>query len=488
MKKYLFAYLLFCSILAPAQTELVTFENSLNDKAKPNLKEVIPIVNEKNNDISLFFLHPKKVYGYLLNKNFELIDKISSEDRSRKFKVLLGNSISSNNDYRIYLTNPSKKKFVTINFSYEKQVSEFKELDLNFNEEHFLQTITKDNRFYLISIVKNSSKFNIYQFDDQANYSKKEVDFSAHSFINHKGKEVKLYDLLFMKIPGSLIVPKILMLEKIDLQNPNHIESVADLNKLILRDNEIIFCFDQNKEFAQLAIINLNTLETQTKKFKKPLYTLDKKSKRTNSFISNDHVYLVASTPEKFSFTVKDYTDDTLIKRYNLSVDDSIHFKNTPIIQKGGVYVSYRELEKTRKFLRKITNGNIGISSYEKDGFYHVMIGGKELIRSGGPMFMPMGGAVGGAAAGTTMVFFNPAFHAYGAYSQTKATHIKGLFNKDFEHVKGDMPKNAFDKINDFKKENSGQRWRTVFKYDEYFVLVNGYLWKNKYTLRMFKD
>lgn len=480
---FLFTILLITQSII-SQEELLDFKNSLNPKSRSEIKSVIPIVNDKSNDISLFLVHAKNIYGYLINDKFEVINKISSEDRSRKYKVILGNSISDSNDYRIYLTNKNHTKFATINFSYSNQKTDFKELDLNFEKELFVQTVTDNNKFYILTIDKKTSLFNIYSFDDEGNYKKNKLDFSKFNFKNYKNEEVSLYNLFFERSGFG----KIFNLFKIDLDNPNSIENTAELNKMFVKNNEVLFSFDENKEFTQLIFIKLSDFDIGFRKFQKPLKSISSHRKKTNSFIGKENIYLISSTPDEFSFEIRNFNSETLLKKYDLSVNDSIYFKNTPIIQKGGMYKSYREMEKTRKFLRKITNGEIGISSYNYKGNYYIIIGGKEVIRQNAPMMMPIGGLVPVAVMGGISIFFNPTYTAFNSYTETKSTRIKGYFDKNYNHISGEMPKNAFDKIYDFKEKKASKNGRTIFKYKDYFILGNSFFWQDNYKLRKFTD
>ncbi|OEK09879.1 hypothetical protein A8C32_10235 [Flavivirga aquatica] len=82
----------FVSIVSYSQGKLIAFKNDL-DKSKFTLKEVIPAVNQKNDDMSLFFMNSKQVFGYLLNDKFEVIKKLSLEDKRRKYNTIIGYSI-----------------------------------------------------------------------------------------------------------------------------------------------------------------------------------------------------------------------------------------------------------------------------------------------------------------------------------------------------------------------------------------------------------
>jgi len=487
-KKLLLVLVLSFSLNSFSQEEITTFKNYLKTSFT-GIKEVIPIVNEKNNDISLFIVDATKIYGYVLNEKFEVKNQLSSEDRSRKYKTLIGNSISEDNDYRVYLANTKRNKFASVKFSYKNQNSSFKEFSLESKNEKFIQTATYNNEFYLFSVLKNTSIIKIYSFDDEANYVVTSVDFSKDRFIDNSLKNTTLYKLLTVS-SGAYGMGKSVDIDKIDENTPNSIEVTSNFRKLYLKDSKIIFSFDQNKNFTQVITIDLNSFEKDIKRFKKPFNEVQSISKKTNSYINGDYVYMIASTNEKFEFKIQEFNSGNVKKTYSATVNDSITFKNTPIIQKGGMYDDYRELEKTKKFLRKITAGNIGISTHKIDNKYQITLGSK-LDQATGGMMMPMGGfgEVPIGNVGSVSVYFNPTYFAYNSYSNTKSTYIKCLFDTQFNHVLGEVKENSFDKIKEFKEENHYfPKGKTVFKYKDYYILGNYFSGPKEYRLRKFKD
>lgn len=178
-------------------------------------------------------------------------------------------------------------------------------------------------------------------------------------------------------------------------------------------------------------------------------------------------------------FNVKDFETKKMLKEIKLNKEDSITFKNTSIVQEGGGFglnisgdVRTRELEKTSKFLRKVSRSNAGIAVFKTNGIYQIVLGGHIEASSGGVGMMPMaGGGFGGMAGGQSFTIFSPIFGSYGGYSSSKSTVINCLFNDKFEHVKGKLPENIFDKIDAYDTEKGDLKLKTVFKHNEKFYL-----------------
>lgn len=443
-----------------AQKKIADFKNSLKENST-DIKDVIPIVNTENDELAIFIADAKNVYGYKLNSNFIVKEQLSSETKKRKYKVLLGSSIK-NNDYRIFLSNNDKSQFAYINFSFDNQKKSTKEFILPSGQT-FLQTVSVKNKFYILSANKITGTLliNFINHDEVLQYFA--IDLTKTTFLNKKGKEVIATDLLF---PFNNTPIK-----KFEKDTPNSIEAVSDNRKMYLKGDDIVITFDHNKSIAQVLTINLNSKKVSKNIFKKPLAHIKSGRKKTNSFIYDNRIALIAATKEVFVMHILNYNTNEFIKEYVFSKDEQITFKNSPIIQEGGFYNNYRALEKSKKFLRKVTSNKIGVSIIRNKGDYQFTIGGYVNQRSGGAPMMMMGGFGGFpmASFGNVSVFFNPTMLAYNSFTNTKSTRIECLFNSNFEHIKDkEFSKNIFDKIK--SSYTRSKVAETVFKYKNFFI------------------
>ena len=453
-----------------SQEKILSFTNDLKTSSS-NLKDVIPIVNEKTGEIAFFVADAKNVYGYKIGSDFKVKEKITSEEKRREYKIIIGSSVNDDGSYRIFLTNKNQNKFTSINFSFRDGKTTSKEISINKNET-FLQTVTYNNKFYLISGTKIGNRLSIYTFDSEGNSTSNNIDLSGLRFINSKGKSINVLSLLV----------KSEKIKKFEENTPNSIELTSEQRKMYIRNGSILFSFDHHKMFTQILKIDLNTFETSSFQFRKP--KLGKKARRTNSFVNGDYIYTIAATKEKFAFEILDFKTGNLIKEYSATKNDSITFKNTAIIQEGGLYSGYRELGKTKRFLRRIATGNTGISARKVNGKFHLVIGGYIVQRMNGGMMMPFGG-IPIASFGSATVFFNPTQIAFNSLTSNKATRIESLFDENFNHIKGEIKKNAFNKMKSFKSKNKGS---AVFKYKDFFIKTDYHSFSKDFTFRKFTD
>ena len=179
---------------------------------------------------------------------------------------------------------------------------------------------------------------------------------------------------------------------------------------------------------------------------------------------------MISATSDDMGFSVKTLDSGEELKNIIITKDDEITFSNTPIIQEGGMYSSYREMEKTSKFLRRLGKEDIGVAVSKHKGNYVVTMGSKkEISRGGAPMMMP-GVGFPMASAGAFAVTFNPTFFAYGSYSSTKATRIECLFDENLNHKEGEIPKNSFDRIKEAADKFPSTDAETVFRLDDFYI------------------
>jgi hypothetical protein len=465
-KKAILLFLLIgMSFYVRSQEEITIFKNSLKNSSSA-IKDVIPIVNSKNDDFSIFIADAKNVYGYLFDTKYSLKNKLSSIEKNRKYKLLIGNSISTNDDYRLFLSNKNKKEFISINFSFNNQTTDYKEFTLEQPEEKFIQTVTSKNQFYLISASAISNSLFIYTFDNKGLPKRNRINLSGFGFFDHTGKNCTLTDLLI----------RTSVLKKIEENTPNSIESTSESRKMYVKKNAILFTFDENDKQTQLLKIDLRTFKATLDRIKKPLQQIKRKNKKTNSYINGDYIFTLSATKNIFFLEVINRKTKEIIKQFAATKEEKITFKNTPIIQEGGFFDEYRELETTKQFLRKIYSGKIGVSVQNYNNQYHMRIGGYIEQNSGGMMMpmgfggMPMGfGGMPIGSIGNISLFFNPSQFAFNSYSNTKSIRIAGLFDSEFNHIEGEMKENAFDKMKSHSK-SSNNITDIVFKYKDFFI------------------
>ncbi len=163
---------------------------------------------------------------------------------------------------------------------------------------------------------------------------------------------------------------------------------------------------------------------------------------KNNSFLLADKLYYIWVNSEKMGMEITDFESGKVLKKYGVSKNEDIEFKNTPIIQEGGgpVYLNVtRELDATSKLLRKMHRGRpVIIASPSDSNRVAILIGAYMETSTPGPGF------------GVSM--FSSAAFSFSAglflrLTEKKSARFKMLVNEANEYVQGDMPHTLNEQI-----------------------------------------
>jgi hypothetical protein len=249
---------------------------------------------------------------------------------------------------------------------------------------------------------------------------------------------------------------------------------------------------DSNVDFTQIYTIDLKTYAVTEKVIQKPLIMggVLRASLNSNSFLMDNNLYQIKTSPDQFYFTIKDL-DGNVLKEFNVTTKTPIDFKNSEISVVGSDFGGTRVLETSSQFIRKISKLSPGISCYHIGENTLVTLGSASEIKQGtAPMYLG-GGLIGvglSAAAGGIMGYYNSTLSNFNSYSNRKVVKIDCLFDKDNNHVKSELQPLAFDKIRTFFDTYTDVSSQTLFKMQNYYYL--GY-YDNKikeYVIRQFAD
>jgi len=457
-----------------------------------NKKDVFPVVNKERTEIQMFLLDNKEIRGLTFNMDYILKDSFTTFRPKGKFNILLGNTYHDKN-YTLFFTNENKTKFSVKSINIINKQSKFKELDLKLKGEEFLESISYNNKLYIITIKRKSSKLYIYEFVDDQTGVKKEIDLSKERF----SKSFKtLFYVLFHT--NSALKEKI-VLNKIDHKNPNSIDLVSFPNKIYCYNNTIYITMDVYDEYTKVISIDLTNFKSNVIDY--PFAEVDcayDLGIRSNSYLFENNIYQISGCKKELYFSIADIKNGSKYKEWRYKKDDAIDLKNTPLIQLGGAFhknENYKELDETKQILKKIEDGNIGISVYKPKEDIEVTIGGyaklftKELI---GVALMGFAAGVGGTpniGPSNNNYYSNPTMYSFQNYAHARSVYFKSLFNQNLDHIKGNVSDNAFDKIRIFANENANNfSVVTIFKVSNYYVLGYYDKTKKKYYLLKFID
>ena len=432
MKKILFALVLLC--FAKLSCQEIIIKKQLPESLK--VKMTFQVTNSDNDEMALFFVGNKKIFSSLFNGAHEEIASFESEPFPKDYDIPFGVYRKSDNLFQIFLTNKGNDKFGLVEFDFGAKSSKNIDIDLELKKETFLQPFKHNGKLHVLSIEDKSSVLNFYVFDIDGNFTKKVVDLSAEKFRYWDNSFVEIYTLMnapFGKRNDQMLV-------KIDASTPNSLETSAAASKLFLEEDAFYLTFESNRNITQIVRIDPESFESTFTVFNKPFIPNAPAWKKANSFLYEGKYLGISATTEMLKFEVKDYQTRELISSYSIEKNEQISFKNTPISIEGSIYRSKpREIENENRFLRDLSDSEIGVSIYSEGETYVVSIGSFEKQNIPIPIGIPIPIAQVG--------FINITGFAYVNIKTSNSTSFKSLFNQQFEHQKGDVIANSFDQI-----------------------------------------
>lgn len=476
LKKLLFNSLLLSCFISFSQ-EVV---NSTPIALKKN-RDIFQIVNNEKKETTLFISDKEKVKAIRLNEQMQITDSVSaSRPDVKKYASMIGYN-STNKNSRLYWSSDNFKEIISQLYDFESKTVTNQEYALSLKDEKVLQKFSKDDIFYLLTVVKKSNIFKLYIFDKEGKQNEKSIELNDFHFYTSVYKRTNLFgvleeNLLPYEAPFSL--------KHITPENLTSITDGAFKRKCYFDGKEIVITIDSNIDYTQVMILNLENFTATEKLMTHPIIQAEFRSElNSNSFYFDKKIYQIKTSSDRLYFNVKDL-NDTILKAYTGIAGRPIEFKNSEINQEnnGGK----RVLENSSQFIRKLNNLRTGLSCYNIGQNTLITIGGVSAQQQTvGQITASQFGFLGSIVGS---VFFSPTMDNFNSYAGKKVVKIEGLFDREDNHVQGDLKPLAFDKIRTFFDDNKDVSSQTLFKMDNAYYL--GY-YDNKtkeYTIRKFID
>ncbi|MDR7211239.1 hypothetical protein [Flavobacterium piscis] len=461
---------------------LISFSQEIVSSTAIELKkdvQIFQVVNDSAKQTTMFIADENRIKTIRLDDKMKFIDSLSSQRPEKSYSKMIGN-ITSGNITTLFWTTSNQKKILSQSFNSKNKKISDKAFDLEFKNEVYLQEFSAPNKFVILTLLKKSNIFKLYIIDNQGNLKIKDLDLSGIRFYHR----TNLYDTFeedFMPFERSF------SLVKIDSEYPNSLLKTAAKRKCYLIDNQIVITIDSNQNYTQIIHIDLENYNVSSKNvLQTPFKNFGTSNLTYNSFFMNGNLYQIKSSSDKFYLTIKD-SNGNLVKEYVANGNNPIEFKNSAISQQGGNFAGgERTLETSSQFIRKLNGQNSGISCYQTGENIILTTGSVSSENSGGTQaVLNQFGLIG---AIISVAVYSPFMESFNSYSGRKAVTIFSLFDKDGNHVKGDLQPLAYDKISTFLQENKKTNVQNLFKVDGLYYL--GYYDKEakQFTIRKFAD
>jgi hypothetical protein len=247
---------------------------------------------------------------------------------------------------------------------------------------------------------------------------------------------------------------------KIDEAGLPDIQSVSARNKVyLIHDtlfltmnrnlaNTIVYAFDLNNKAVSYRLI-----ENESVKKVYDRYTRENKVAGDyvdNSYLLNGKLYFISASDEGLHVSISDFYNGTRLKYFEVKREDTIDFKNTPVLQEGKAlyFNNTKELTKTKQLLRKMTSGNAAIAALNDSMGTAITLGSnKEEKQMGLPGY-------GFTSGSTTIMIGGNGMGDFSKGTWTKAVRFRMLVDSmTFQHIPGDMEPSINDRVDEFSHD-----------------------------------
>lgn len=454
MKRVILYLGLMLGSYAHSQTEIISIKEDLKW-----IEETFNAVDESTGNFALFMRDRNHIGGKLFDEKGNQIAEVSVPVPPEKFVSFIGYEFDAQKiNLFVYTVNGIVYR---LKYDFSEETGSCEELDFKYKDEIRIHTANYNGHLHVFTITKNSNSINCYAINESVRPELHVIDFDDTEFLNKSEKSENLYN--FME--DSDFLNTSFVVDEVEEGVPNALETTSKHSKFYNEVDQVLLSLDKNSNFTYLIRIDLKDFKKSLERIDKPKLANNRKTSTTNSFLSDGKLYQIVATSNAMVFQIIDIQDNNkVLKTLNFSNDSDIDFKNTPIIQKDLLYDKYREIEKTSKFLRKINKWNLGISVYKENNIEQLTIGGSySRPESRGARYITVG-------SGSLSLSPNPVWPAYTSYIKSESIYFTGLFDKNYNHLEGDVSQNPFDKIKAFADTQENIKIETAFELNgEYY-------------------
>ncbi len=454
------ALALLVSFVAYSQEKLDFLEHYLPEKDKKS-DEFHTYTSESDGNILIVTVDKRNVYAYLTDSNFKEISKGITVPFDARLQDIDGIS-GSRKEFAIYSSMQARKDWEVIYLDFNTGTFKQTEVDLRLKRANSVNHFIYDNTFNIVSLGNKSSLITIYKIAGDGSYTSQDFDLSDFDFGEGRRSISNLEGLIRT---GSDYFSS----NFVDSSTPLSLNSVNKPVKLYLENDLLRISVDQREDFLYVLDLDLLDGTSEVHKIIKPENT--HYLSVSNSLIYDNKAFIFKSTSKDFVLSVVSVETGEILKEYRTETDQEIAIANTTIIQEGGTFDGYRELEKTGQFLRKVSNSSPAVSVFENNDKYILTIGASEKKDMANAIFA--GAIIGGGVGMAIFAAINASTSsAFSDYANSKSARFKSVLDENLNHIQdASIPPNAFDDIKEYLKDNKVKINTSILKRKDDFIL-----------------
>ncbi|MFT5891124.1 MAG: hypothetical protein ACI9Y7_001224 [Dokdonia sp.] len=463
MRGLIFLFLFFLSQLVIAQEPFLTFDHNVNTLGKKPA-QLFSAVFPENDTFLIFIEDTSQLSVYEFDKNGqETAEGFAFPNFAKKYPNI-GGYTHQDDTYTLFLSSVNKKKWAIVTLDFKYKSFSLQEAKLDIKGDRVLESLTYNDKHYLFTVQRDTSTFKVYAMDSEGTITTQSFSFESTDF----GEGRRAIPNLERLLQGSFSRDAAI----IDSDSPIALESSKSRTKFYQDEALVTLTIDSSRNTTFYLQFNLENNTSSVQTISKASFDKDVLSAKSNSFVFEDKLFLLKVSSDEMDFSIYSLDSMENLASFSARKGTPIAFKNTPIIQEGGQLDSYRELEKTSKFLRKVALSRPAITVFKENDQYIITLGATEEINKGGPGIFVVGGGLSGLIIGGLITgVANTTFMQYNTYTYTKSTRFQMVLDSDLQFIlDAEIPLNSFDNIKEFTQETSPKVIQTVFKLNDSYV------------------
>ncbi|WP_196887803.1 hypothetical protein [Aureivirga sp. CE67] len=305
MFKKILLSLFFIFLYTKLFAQIKEFESK--EKSACNYSQTTFSVTAENK-FSIITLQERKVHVQNFKNELEFSNQQTHILSYSKCKYFLKANFDSDG-LNLFYTDKKLNKIRGIhisNHSPEKHEEINAPIDFN-NKEYFVEIVNYNDKNFLISVNKNSSILNFYEFK-KARFSKKHQIDASNIFIESEENGT-----------FSSAIRTAGVFDEINPDKENSVKSLFSNFKYYVIDSNLYMTIDQNDYRTYVLNVDLESFENSFKEYKKPRVNNDFSEKiNSNSFIQNHVIFQAVVDKDNLTVVAYDLKTDKKISEYQI--------------------------------------------------------------------------------------------------------------------------------------------------------------------------
>lgn len=297
--------------------DVLVFATSDLKNSKEN-NQILNVENVRTHDVFVFATDEKSITILKYNSALFLTDQYTGSLINSDCKSLIGYSFSEDGNPTLYWSSEGFRSVLVIKYCLESKTYKILNFNFPFLSQYVVTQFQINNLFYILSIDKSKQTLIVYTFKN-GNAEQKIFDFSSFKFQN-QNTQFLTFNQIIKQNP----------IEKIEVDDYNPLFKSTKKSKVYMLKDRIILTLDHNSKKTQVFDINLETNDLNEKNFTQS--SIQEPKTISNSFYQDGKLYQINASKSELLLDIKDYDTSQTIKSVKVSKNETIPFKNSPLI------------------------------------------------------------------------------------------------------------------------------------------------------------